>query len=152
MASSETELSTLTPDVVQILGGRAGLGTKLRSAEELRARILEGLPWAALESVRAKLHLGSREMCEALDLSPRTFSRRKITRRLRPEESDRLYRMARIAARAAEVLGDTEKAARWLRRPNRALGGEPPLSLVRTDLGSRQVEQLLGRIEHGIVS
>ena len=80
------------------------------------------------------------------------FSRRKIEQRLQPGESDRLYRMARIAARATEVFGDTEKAALWLHRSNRALGGHPPLGLVRTDLGSRQVEQVLGRIEHGVIS
>lgn len=152
MANAEAKISTVTPDVVHILGGRAAFERRPRSSAELRARILDGLPYAALESVMGIFHLERSEVCEALDLSPRTFSRRKIERRLQPDESDRLYRMARIAARATEVLGDTETAARWLHRSNRALGGDPPLHLVRTDLGSRQVEQVLGRIEHGVVS
>ncbi|MCP4203915.1 MAG: DUF2384 domain-containing protein [bacterium] len=152
MANTAAKISTVTPDVVRILGGRAVLERRPRSSAELRARILDGLPYAALESVMVIFHLERSEVCEALDLSPRTFSRRRVEQRLQPDESDRLYRMARIAARATEVFGDTERAASWLHRSNRALGGHPPLRLVRTDLGSRQVEQVLGRIEHGIVS
>jgi putative toxin-antitoxin system antitoxin component (TIGR02293 family) len=45
-----------------------------------------------------------------------------------------------------------EVAARWLRRPNRALGGERPLDLLTSDAGARVVEQVLGRIEHGVYS
>lgn len=152
MAKTAAQISTNTADVVQILGGRAALEEKPRSSAELRARILEGLPYAALESVMVMFHLERSEVCEALNLSSRTFSRRKIEQQLQPDESDRLYRMARIAARATEVFGEIEKAARWLHRPNRALGGYPPVRLVRTDLGSRQVEQVLGRIEHGVIS
>jgi putative toxin-antitoxin system antitoxin component (TIGR02293 family) len=146
MAQPQLKISTLAADVGQILGGEPS------SPGKLRASILEGFPFAALESVMARFELARPEVCEALDLSPRTFSRRKIEGRLQPAESDRLYRMARIAARATEVLGATDKAALWLHRSNRALGGHTPLSLVRTDLGSRQVEQILGRIEHGVVS
>ena len=50
------------------------------------------------------------------------------------------------------MLGTEEKAAMWLSRPNRALNGELPIRLLDTDVGARQVEDLLGRIEHGVVS
>lgn len=61
-------------------------------------------------------------------------------------------RSARIAALACEVLGDPEKAARWLRQPNRALAGRAPLSLLDTELGAREVEAVLRRIEYGVFS
>ena len=137
-------------EVVQILGGPEVLESPPRSAAEWHALILEGLPYASLESVMGSYHLTRSEVCETLDLSERTFSRRRNEERLRPDESDRLYRMARVVAKATEVLGDTEKASQWLRRSNRALGGRSPLDLMRTDLGTRQVELVLGRIEHGI--
>ncbi|MGH7857479.1 MAG: antitoxin Xre/MbcA/ParS toxin-binding domain-containing protein, partial [Candidatus Binatia bacterium] len=63
-----------------------------------------------------------------------------------------LYRLARVGAMAVRVLGSEEKAGRWLHRPNRALGNESPLSLLDTAIGAREVEDLLGRIEHGVVS
>ncbi len=138
-------------EVVQILGGPEVLENPPRSAAEWHALILEGLPYASLESVMGSYDLTRSEVCETLDLSERTFSRRRNEERLRPDESDRLYRLARVVANATEVLGDTAKATQWLRRSNRALGGQSPLFLMRTDLGTRQVEVALGRIEHGIV-
>lgn len=151
MAQAGSKAASSPSDIVQILGGWSTWETKPRSRAELRDRILDGLPYAALESVMRGLHLDRTEVCEALHLSPRTFSRRKAEGRLQPDESDRLYRLARIGTRATEVLGDAETASRWLHRANRSLGGEAPLRLLSTDLGSRQVEQVLGRIEHGVI-
>jgi putative toxin-antitoxin system antitoxin component (TIGR02293 family) len=54
--------------------------------------------------------------------------------------------------RAEKALGDAEKAGRWLRKPNRALGGTRPLDLLASDVGARMVERALTRIEHGVVS
>jgi putative toxin-antitoxin system antitoxin component (TIGR02293 family) len=67
-------------------------------------------------------------------------------------ESSRLFRLARIFARAAQVLDGPDAAAKWLRRPQRALGGEVPLALLDTDAGAVAVERLLGRIEDAVVT
>jgi putative toxin-antitoxin system antitoxin component (TIGR02293 family) len=67
-------------------------------------------------------------------------------------ESDRLYRVAYIAYVAAATLGGLEPSRTWLSRPNRGLGGVSPLSLLDTDIGCRQVEELLARLNHGIFS
>lgn len=100
----------------------------------------------------ARFHLDRDELTAALDLPSRMLARRKVEQRLRPNESDRLYRFVRIATRASEVLGEEDKALQWLRAPNRALGGRSPLSRLDTDLGTREVEEILGRIEHGVFS
>ena len=92
------------------------------------------------------------EVSAVLRLPPRTMARRKREGRLDPDESDRLLPLARIAAEAARILGDEEAAVGWLRDPNVALGGEMPMALLRTDIGARQVEQILGRIEYGVYS
>jgi putative toxin-antitoxin system antitoxin component (TIGR02293 family) len=111
-----------------------------------------GLPYQSLESIRERLNLSLPEAAVVLHVPLRTLARRRQGRKLDADESDRLYRLARIAAQAVGVLGTDEKAAMWLRRPNRALNGEAPLSLLDTDLGARQIEDVLGRIEHGVVS
>ncbi len=147
-----TKISAMGADVVRILGGRAALGAEPRSISDLSEHIHKGLPYASAESVMLELKLDRADICEALNVSSRTLVRRKGTRRLEPDESDRLYRVARVAARAEEVFGSREKAATWLRRPNRALGGRLPLTLIQTDLGALQVEEVLGRIEHGVAS
>jgi putative toxin-antitoxin system antitoxin component (TIGR02293 family) len=141
-----------TSEIVDVLGGRTVGLRAVRTPEELKAWIREGLPFSSLETVMERFRLNRDEVSSALDLPPRTLARRKQERRLRPAESDRLFRLARLAAQAVEVLGSEDKASRWLHTPNRALGGEAPLTLLDTDLGARQVEDLLGRIEHGVYS
>lgn len=84
-------------------------------------------------------------------MSRRTWARRKRQgAALTPVESDRLYRLVRTVARATEVLGSRDKGLRWMRKPNRALGGDTPLGLLDTEVGGRQVEDLLDRIDHGV--
>jgi putative toxin-antitoxin system antitoxin component (TIGR02293 family) len=127
----------------------------LRGAEDLDAladRVREGLPYAALDAVGKRFAIPLRELTTVLDLPERTLARRKREGRLRPDESDRLVRVGRVAALAEEILGETAKAARWLRRPNRALGGKTPLETLDTDLGASQVETVLHRVEHGVFS
>lgn len=141
-----------TAEIVEVLGGSKALKERIDSAEALRSRVRQGLPYAALEAVAERLALDRREVSATLDLPERTLARRKHERRLQPAESDRLVRLARVAAQATEALGDAERAARWLHRPNRALGGVAPLVLLDTDIGAQQVEELLGRIEHGVYS
>jgi putative toxin-antitoxin system antitoxin component (TIGR02293 family) len=141
-----------TSGIVSVLGGQETGGGAVRTSEDLKAWIREGLPFSSLETVMERFDLNRDEVSSALDLPPRTLARRKQERRLRPAESDRLFRLARLAAHAAEVLGSEEKASRWLHTANRALGGEAPLAMLDTDLGARQVEDVLGRIEHGVYS
>ena len=83
---------------------------------------------------------------------PRSLQRRRRSGRLARFESDRLFRLARIVAFAHQALGGTELATRWLKRPNRALAGSTPVSFIDTELGARQVENVLGRIAFGGIS
>jgi uncharacterized protein (DUF2384 family) len=53
---------------------------------------------------------------------------------------------------ANEYLGDRQHALHWLKRPNRALGGVAPVAAIDTELGARQVENILGRIAYGGIS
>jgi uncharacterized protein (DUF2384 family) len=43
-----------------------------------------------------------------------------------------------------------EAAREWLRRPAIASGGAGPLHFAGTEVGAREVEHLIGRIEQGI--
>jgi putative toxin-antitoxin system antitoxin component (TIGR02293 family) len=55
-----------------------------------------------------------------------------------------------VTARAMEVFGTREKALRWLNTPVRSLGDQTPLSLLNTPEGVAQVQDTLGRVEHGV--
>ncbi len=138
--------------VVQELGGEKTLRRTLSSDRDLREAIREGFPPAVVEELMRASGLSLKELAAALDLSPRSLQRRRRSGRLARYESDRLYRLARIVALANEYLGDHERAMRWLKRPNRALGGAAPVTAIDTEPGARQVENILGRIAYGGMS
>ena len=138
--------------VIEGLGGKQILGRVVSSEDALREVIREGFPPAVVEELMRTSGLTLKELAGALDLSPRSLQRRRRSGRLAPYESDRLYRLARIVALANEFLGDHERAIRWLKRPNRALGGIAPVAALDTELGARQVENVLGRIAYGGIS
>ena len=127
------------------------LGRALRTPEDLVARVREGLPFSALMVVSEQYGISREVLCAILHLSRRNLLRRKEQNRLSAEESDRLYRLARVLAHANRVFRDPEESADWVQAPNRALGKQQPLSLLDTDIGAQQVDDVLGRIEHGIV-
>ncbi len=138
--------------VVQELGGKEALGRTLSTDRELRDAIREGFPPAVIQPLMRASGLTLKELAAALDLSPRSLQRRRSSGRLARYESDRLYRLARIVAIANEYLGGPERAICWLKHPNRALGGIAPVTAIDTELGARQVENVLGRIAYGGIS
>jgi len=137
--------------VLTVLGGTKVVGRSVRSPEDLAKRVREGLPFSALSAVVQQYGISRDVVCEILHLSRRNFLRRKQQNRLSPDESDRLYRLARVLAHANRVFEDPEESADWIQTPNTALGKQEPLTLLDTDIGVQQVDQVLGRIEHGII-
>jgi putative toxin-antitoxin system antitoxin component (TIGR02293 family) len=138
--------------VVGELGGESGIGRVVRSSEDMSAAIREGFHHGAVEGLLESSGLTLQEIATALDLSVRSLQRRKNQGRLARYESDRLYRLARLMTLADYFLGDHQVALEWLKRPNHALGGVAPLAIVDTELGAREVENVLGRIGYGGVS
>jgi putative toxin-antitoxin system antitoxin component (TIGR02293 family) len=138
--------------IVSLWGGSRALGRRVRSDNDLIPLLRQGLPYAALERTREAFGLSRDEIATVLDLPLRTLTRRRQAQRLAADESDRLYRLTRIMTHAEQVFHDRTKAAEWLHRPNRALQGEKPLTLLDTDVGASQVDDVLGRLEHGVFS
>ncbi len=133
-----------------------GAPTKAAAAAFAPARLVEvlrdGLPVQELEALRASLAVPMEKLVRMLGLSKATFHRRKIEGKLSPAESDRLVRFARLMGRAAEVMESEENARQWLGSPQFGLGGAVPIEFAQSEVGAREVEDLLGRIEHGVYS
>lgn len=139
--------------IIDILGGAKPLGLKNKAPRHsLQPQIRAGLKFSALESVLRRYRIPLSQMQVLLDISDRTLARRREQKILSKAESDRLYRVARVAVRAEEVLGSSQTAERWLKEPIPALGFETPLSMLDTDEGAQMVGDILGRIEHGVFS
>jgi putative toxin-antitoxin system antitoxin component (TIGR02293 family) len=144
-----------SPDLVSAsAAGQAVLGVSLGLRRHDRLdfiRILkDGLTMAAFEHLCRALELSLAELAAVAGIAERTLARRKKEGRLRFDESERVYRIAALFDQAVEALGDAAHARAWFKTPLKALGGKAPLAYADTGVGAREVEDLLGRLEHGV--
>jgi putative toxin-antitoxin system antitoxin component (TIGR02293 family) len=114
--------------------------------------IQAGLPVKELEDLQASLGVPMEKLFPLLGISKATHHRRKASGKLDAGESDRVVRFARLMGKAVEVMESEENARRWLTSPQFGLGGAVPLAFATTEVGAREVEDLLGRIEYGVYS
>ncbi|HEY6559300.1 MAG TPA: antitoxin Xre-like helix-turn-helix domain-containing protein [Polyangiaceae bacterium] len=135
--------------VSDLLGGRNVLG-RISAADDLLRAVRGGLPYASLEALTRALGLELSAVGAVVGIPDRTLARRKHQRQLSPIESDRLYRLAYVTHVASAALGGVDAARRWLAQANRSLGSVTPMSLLDTDIGCRQVEEALVRLNYGM--
>jgi putative toxin-antitoxin system antitoxin component (TIGR02293 family) len=133
-------------EVSRILGVRG----RIASATDLRRLIDRGLPKHALKSVVAYVTENSREAQLLRDrlVPPATYKRRTST--LSSQESEKVERVARVAALAEAAFGSQQHALEFLRAAHPELGGDRPLDAAQSELGARQIEEILWRMEHGL--
>jgi putative toxin-antitoxin system antitoxin component (TIGR02293 family) len=118
---------------------------------KMAALVLHGLPSSVVKCVSAFLGIRATKVGSIVRISEKTLDRRLKSRaRLKPHESERMARLMRLISVAVSTLESEDNAREWLQRPLRELGGQTPLQLAATEPGSREVERVLGRIEHGI--
>jgi putative toxin-antitoxin system antitoxin component (TIGR02293 family) len=127
------------------------LGVNTSDNLKLARRIESGLSFDALLRVSKITGLPLEDLRVAVRIAPRTFSRRRTEKKLSPEESDRLVSISRLLALAFDLFeGDAGAGLRWFTESNRALGGMTPIEAAATETGSREVENLIGRLEYGV--
>ncbi|GEM_PF-6007393 len=130
-----------------------GVGLHFADAIPAAAVIEAGLPAAVVREFALASGMTMADLGSIVGTSERTMSRKVANgESLEPAESDRAYRLFDAVARAVHAFGDVEKALRWLRRDVPSLGGRKPIALLRTEIGTRDVQSALDRIEFGGVS
>ena len=127
------------------------LADALSSGRLIKA-ITVGLPVKELDALQEALDVPMEKLAPKVGISLATLHRRKVQGRLQPEESDRVLRFARLFGKAVSIFGKVDDAKQWLASPQFGLGGEVPLDYAQTEVGAREVENLLGRIEYGVYS
>ena len=115
-------------------------------------RIHAGLRFQAVQNLQKALDLPLEKMAAVLGMSRATLHRRKTQGKIDQHESERLVRYQRLLKKADDVFGDGASAREWLTHKQSGLGGAVPLDFARTEIGAREVENLLGRIEYGVYS
>jgi len=129
------------------------LGVRYETLLEAVALVTAGLPATAVARFQRASGLTQQRIRQVAGISKGSFDRRKQSGRLSREESERLLRVSRLFERATSMYdGDAGGAREWLETPVPALANQCPLDLARTEPGAREVEDLIGRIEYGVVS
>jgi putative toxin-antitoxin system antitoxin component (TIGR02293 family) len=131
----------------------ASLGLSASNSAELIQQVERGFSFKTLHTLESRSGLPGAALAGLVGIPERTLARRKSKGKFTPEESERLLRLGTVFEQAVELFeGDRAAALRWLTAPRRALEGKTPLAYARTELGAREVEDLIGRLEHGVVS
>jgi len=131
----------------------ASLGLAANDTSSLIEQIDKGLSFDAFLTLESHTGVPVSVLASIMGIPERTLARRKIAGKLAPEESERLLRISMIFEKSVELFdGDIEAAVNWLTTPKKALNNLQPLFYSRTELGAREVENLIGRIEHGVFS
>ena len=107
------------------------------------------LPWSSVANMSTRLGVQPAVLLEIIGVSERTALRRKEEGYLKPDEADRLLRVARIYEEALQAFGDEEMAVGWLSDKLPLFYGESPLSFLSSDAGTQRVSRELMRIRMG---
>lgn len=136
-----------------VLPGLRVLGLEARNEVQLVEVLAGGLPPETAERLARHLGLSLTGLLELTGVKSSTYhDRKRRGKPLSPEESERLYRLAKLAEASEDYFNDQAAARRWLTHPKVALGGRSPLVFGRTAEGAAYVLALLGRMAHGIIS
>jgi putative toxin-antitoxin system antitoxin component (TIGR02293 family) len=142
-----------SPQSLRIRPQGAVLGLTASGPGDLIRQLERGFSFKTLQLMESRSGLALPRLAGIIGIPERTLARRKVSRRLTPEESERLLRISAVFEDAVDLFeGDVAAAVKWLTTPRRALGDRTPLAYARTEPGAREVENMIGRLEHGIFS
>lgn len=116
-------------------------------------RVEEGLPVMEVVQFGKQAGYTSDELARLIQIPARTYARRVADKaKLKVHEGERATRLMRIFDRAKQLFVTEENVREWLQTELPALGWRTPINYAQTEPGAREVENLIGRIEHGIFS
>ena len=116
-------------------------------------RVEEGLPVAEVVQFGKQAGFTTDELARLIQIPPRTYARRVASKgRLKVSEGERAVRLMRLFEQAKRVFVTDENTRSWFNGKILALGWKTPLEYAQTEPGAREVENIIGRIEHGVFS
>jgi len=114
------------------------------------ADLKKGLSAELVDELCNDLAITRQELARYTGVPERSLNRKVKEGRLSCGQSERMVRLSRLLEKTVQVLGTQESAVQWLKAPRSHLRGQTPLEMVETELGTEEVINLLGRIEHGV--
>lgn len=134
--------------IAEVMGGARVLQRRVTTLAELDEAVAHGLPRAALDALVARVANPQDSTRLKYRIVPKaTYLRHE---RLNPPHGQKAERLARVFAMAEAAWGNLEEARRFMNAPHPELSGRTPLEAAMTELGARQVEEVLERGLHGL--
>jgi putative toxin-antitoxin system antitoxin component (TIGR02293 family) len=114
------------------------------------SHVESGVPLTTMSAFADSSGLPLKDLYEVV-IPARTLKHRRARREpLSRDESDKLARLVRVFDHAVSVFGDLERARAWLDKPKKRFDNRTPLAMLRTEIGGRMVEEMLGQIDEGM--
>ena len=153
MSTIRTKTSRVQAGAIQERPGVHTLGIGTGDSLKIARMVRAGFPFSRLALFQKATALPWEKVARFVGIPQRTLTRRQSAGKLQPDESDRVWRASAIFDLAVKLFeGDVAAARQWLQTPQVGLGGEMPLDFASTEVGAREVENLIIRLQHGVFS
>ena len=144
-------MSIQAEKIADVLGGQQVLGTCVGSMRELDHVVSKGLPKTALDTFITRIGPKPyRDMAVRLrnKIVPRATYQR--VDRFNLQVSETTERLARLYALALSVFEDQAAATHFMMNGHPELEGQAPFEVALTEIGGREVEEIMERGLHGL--
>ena len=109
--------------------------------------IKKGVAYSTFETLREEIGVSKETLSKTVSITLRTLHRRKQEGKFRSDETERVYRIARLFDKTLALFdGDLFQARHWLNTPKKALKGKTPMEFSDTELGTQEIIDLIGRV------
>lgn len=136
--------------IATVLGGKSILHQDIHSLAELNQAVQRGLPKQCLSQVVSQITPDRKARSDLMYQIVPQASYNRRTQALSPAESERTERLARVIATARYIWDDDLAARHFLQQPHPGLDGQTPIQAALSELGARQVEQILWSLFYGL--
>lgn len=133
--------------------GKKYVTSKVESPFDFIRIATKGVNIHAVSNFSAYFNISKAATAEMLNISEPTLYRwTKTNKTLERNFSIKLFEISNLFLYGIEVFGNKKNFFKWMSLPNTALGGLEPKELIEVPGGVSKVNDVLGRIEHGVYS
>jgi len=110
-----------------------------------------GIQTKYISKIQTYTSLSDKELSSLLPISQRQLFRYTPSHKLNKEITAHLIQLLEMFQKGFTLFGE-EKFKIWIRTPNKVLSNNQPLEIMDTSIGIEMIEDVIGRIEHGVYS
>lgn len=118
---------------------------------DLIAIARKGIQTKYIESIQKFTSLSDKELSAILPISQRQLFRYPANHKLNKEITSHLIQIIELFDKGYKLFGK-EKFKTWIRTSNKVLDENKPIDIMDTSIGIEMIEDVIGRIEHGVYS